>query len=278
MVLYLNLYLSMNTSADLLEIEKELSSIIRRTGAFIKNEYASFSFSRVEYKSQNDPVSYVDISAEKMLMEGCNQLIPGAGFINEEGGRQESQNGYTWIIDPLDGTNNFTHGIPHFCVSLALSYEDEVIMGFVYGVMLDELFSCIKGQGAKLNGRPIYTSEHEFLKTSVVVTGFPFRHTEWVDRQFDILRLMLKHSHGFRRFGSAALDLAYVACGRVEAFFEFDLKPWDLAAGALLIEEAGGKVTGLTGKNDFLFGGKIIGTNGKIHDEMLGLIREKLQI
>ena len=268
----------MEIPIDLSVIDIELSSLIRKTGAFIRKEYASFSFSRVQYKSHNDPVSYVDITAENLLIEGCLDLIPGSGFINEEGGEQESENGFVWIIDPLDGTTNFTHGIPHFCISLALSYMGKVVMGYVYGIMLDELFTGISGQGAFLNGRNIYTSEHEFLRTSVVVTGFPYSESAWVGPQMDVMREMLSHSHSFRRFGSAALDLAYVACGRIEAFYEFRLQPWDMAAGGLIIKEAGGIVTGFTGKEDYLFNGKIVATNGKIHNEMLSLIQDRLNI
>lgn len=258
------------------KLAPQIQEIVYKTGEFIRNEFKNFSFSKVEYKGDNDPVSYVDITAEKMLKEACSRFIPGSGFINEETGETKSENGYIWIIDPLDGTTNFTHGIPHFSISLALLYNGKIQMAYVYGIMLDEMFVAIRGKGATRNGEPIRISGQENLKTSVVVTGFPYEYKEWVQNLLGILSLFIDHSQGFRRFGSAALDLSYVACGRVESYFEFGLNAWDLAAGSLLVEEAGGKVTDFDGGDNFLFGKQIVSSNGHIHDEMLELINKCL--
>ncbi|RMG22481.1 MAG: inositol monophosphatase [Bacteroidetes bacterium] len=266
----------MHTDTELTRLTAQLEALIRQTGEFIRREFEHFSFSKVNYKDINDPVSYVDVSAENMLMEGCNKLLPGSGFINEEGGEIRSENGFTWIIDPLDGTTNFTHGVPHFSISVALSEGDEVKLGYVYHVMLDEMYMAARGAGAFLNGRPIRASGLEKLKTSLVVTGFPYHRKAWLDLHLRILGDLVDRSQGVRRLGSAALDLAYVACGRLEGYFEFGLSPWDLAAGALLVQEAGGTVSDFEGGDNYLFGKQILATNGHIHVELLELIQKRI--
>ncbi len=268
----------MDTEIEFSNLDAEIKKIIYETGAFIRKEFKNFSFSNVQYKGENDLVSYVDVTAEQMLKKVCATLIPDAGFHNEEGGIIESNNAYTWIIDPLDGTTNFTHGIPYFSISLALMYKAKLKMGYVYGVIPDEMFSAIEGQGAFLNGDPIHISAHEKLKTSIVVTGFPCEHKVWMEAYLGILADFVDHSHGFRRFGSAALDLAYVASGRFDAFFEFGLNPWDIAAGALLVNEAGGFTSDFDGGKNYIFGKEILATNGRIHAEMLSLIKKRLKI
>ena len=257
------------STKELIELERETRKLVSRAGAFVKKEFETFSFNEVSYKGKNDPFSYVDVTAEEMVREGGAALLPGSGFINEEAENIPSQNGYEWIIDPLDGTVNFIHGVPHFCVSVALAYEREVLMGHVLGVMADEMFHAIKGEGAFLNQNRIDTSNQTELPRSLMVTGFPYSQKEWLDPYLQFIGYMIKECHGLRRLGAAALDLAYVAAGRVEGFFEFGLNPWDVAAGALIIQEAGGKVTDFQGKSDFLFGSQILGTNGKIHDQVL---------
>lgn len=264
------------TDNELLALYQALETHVLEAGAFIRDEFANFSFSDVKFKGQNDLVSYVDIQAEKMLKANCLELIPGSGFINEESGTTEGSNDYTWVIDPLDGTTNFTHGIPHFSVSIALMEKGTPILGYVYGIMLNEMFGAMRGKGAFLNGKSIRVSPHTSLKSSVIVTGFPYERKDWVSKQLEILDLLVSRSHGFRRLGSAALDLAYVACGRMEGFFEFGLNPWDLAAGALIIQEAGGHVSDFQGGADYMFGKQILGTNGHVHGELLSVIQERI--
>ncbi|MEM9719779.1 MAG: inositol monophosphatase family protein [Bacteroidota bacterium] len=264
------------STKELEELEREIRNLVSHAGAFIKKEFETFSFNEVSYKGKNDPFSYVDVTAEEMVREGGATLLPGSGFINEEADNIPSQNGYEWIIDPLDGTVNFIHGMPHFCVSVALAYEKEVLVGHVLGVMAGEMFHAIKGNGAFLNHNPIHTSKQTQLPRSLLVTGFPYSQKDWLESYLNLVGYLIQECHGLRRLGAAALDLAYVAAGRVEGFFEFGLNPWDVAAGALIIQEAGGTVTDFQGESNFVFGSQILGTNGKIHQEVLDKMRSYL--
>lgn len=261
----------MSTSI-LSKIEEPLAHLIRRTGQFAREEFHRFSFDKVQYKRKKDLFSYVDVSAEKMLKEGCSRILPGSGFINEESEDQASENGYTWIIDPIDGTTNFTHGVPHFSISVALNYEADTILGYVYSPVQEEMFYAVKGAGATLNGQPIQVSQRSVLGEALVGTGFPYLTKAERDAYLQMVIKIMDTAHGIRRIGSAALDLAYVAAGRFEAFLEYGLNPYDIAAGALLVQEAGGKVGNFTGKDDYLYARQILATNGLIHEELLALI------
>lgn len=252
----------------LLAIHTQVEALVRKVGEFIRKEAILFTSDKIEFKGKNDLVSYVDKTAEEMLVNGCREILPHSGFINEETGMLEGSNEYVWIIDPLDGTTNFTHGLPVYAISVALQYQAETVIGFVYHVPMDEMFSAIKGKFARLNDKDISVSEKEFLKDSLIATGFPYRDFEWIDAYLDTLKVFLRGSQGMRRMGSAAIDLAYVACGRFEGFWENKLSPWDVAAGALIVQEAGGKVSDFSGGDDFLFGRQIIASNHKIHQEM----------
>lgn len=254
---------------------QQLESIIRKTGRFILTEWQSFSTESIEYKGKNDMVSYVDKKAEEMLVAGCKSLIPDAGFINEESGLTISESVYRWIIDPLDGTTNFIHGLPFFAISLALQYNQETVLGYVYQIPGDEMFFAQKGKGATLNQKPIRVSDAGTLSTALIATGFPYTQFGWIHEYIDILKTMMPNSHGLRRMGSAAIDLAYVACGRFDGFFEFKLNAWDVAAGSLLVKEAGGEVTDFMNGEDYLFGKEIVATNGNFHKEVLDIIQEK---
>jgi len=262
--------------AELSDLDKDIQELVRKTGKFIEAEFERFSFGEVEYKAQNDPFSYVDVTAENILKEGGNQLLPGSGFINEESEDQPSENGYQWIIDPLDGTVNFIHGLPHFSISVALAYESETLLGYVYGIPKKEMFHAQKGKGAFLNQHPIWVSDKSGLNNALVVTGFPYAYAEWVDLYIKAIGELIRDCHGLRRLGSAALDLAYVAAGRMEAFFEFGLNPWDVAAGALIVEEAGGYVSDFEGKETYLFDKQILATNGKVHTDVLKVLQKHM--
>ena len=231
----------------------------------------------IETKVNNSQVSYVDKTAETMLVESIGPLITGAGFITEEETIEQSKSDILWIIDPLDGTNNFLHGIPHFAVSVALSVHNEIVVSLVLEVNSGELFTTTKGGGAFLNDRPIHVSKTALLSESLISTGFPYE----VDDVAPLIRTlghMMRFGRGVRRMGSAALDLAYVACGRFDAYYETTLNPWDVAGGALLITEAGGVITDFAGEDNYIYGEQLIATNGRIHTELLDLIQKNFRM
>lgn len=235
--------------------------LVKDTGDFIRTESAQFDESKIEYKGKNDLVSYVDKTAEKMLVQGLDNILPGSGFIAEEGTSSKRSDIYNWIIDPLDGTTNFTHGIPVFAISIALMKRGQLVLGVVYEVNRDECFHAIKGQGAFLNHMPIKVSPVKTLEKSLLATGFPYYDFEQMHQYLSIINELMQRTHGLRRMGSAAVDLAYTACGRFEGFFEYNLNAWDVAAGALIVQEAGGMVTDFNTGSDFLFGRQIVAGN-----------------
>lgn len=257
-------------------IDSAAQAIIRKVGDFAYNQFINFSSSHIQYKGKNNLVSYVDIESEKMLREELGRLVAGAGFIGEEGSDVPSENGYEWVIDPIDGTTNFTHGVPFWSISVALLHERRPVLGYVYEVCHREMFSAIAGEGAKLNGEPIRTSGAEELGKALLATGFPYTDFSFLDDYLLLLTDFMRHSHGMRRFGSAALDLAYVACGRFDGYFEYGLHSWDVAAGVLLVREAGGIATTFTGGDDCIFGRQICVGEPAIHAQMQEVILRRL--
>ena len=257
---------------ELQNITAATCEIAKEAGAFIRKERQYFNLSKVEQKGFNDLVSYVDKEAEKIIVARLGKLLPDAGFITEEGTESDRNQRYTWIVDPLDGTTNFVHGIPVFSVSIALAQENKVVAGVVYEVNLDECFSAFKGSGAYLNGQPIQVSKASQISESLIAHGFPYDDGGKMDEYLGFLRHLLGNSHGLRRLGSAAVDLCYVACGRAEAYLEYNLQSYDVAAGTIIVQEAGGKVSDFRGGDDYIFGGQILSSNGLIHEEL----REKL--
>ncbi|MGY6742598.1 MAG: inositol monophosphatase family protein [Cecembia sp.] len=250
---------------DLLEVLERTKVVAKAAGDFIRNERKGFDRDKVEHKGLNDLVSYVDKETEKLIVAGLREILPQADFITEEGTAARDGKSYTWIIDPLDGTTNFIHGLPIFSVSIGLRYEEEIILGVVYEVNNDEMFYAVKGQGAYLNGERIRVSQANALEESLIATGFPYSAFGRIDDYLKVLRALMEKCHGLRRLGSAAIDLCYVACGRVDGFFEYNLKPYDVAAGAIIVLEAGGKVSDFKQGNDYLFGGEVLATNNHIH-------------
>jgi len=238
---------------------------------FIRTEAARFTEASVESKSLNNLVSYVDKTAETRLVEGLGRLLPEAGFIAEEGTGVRKE-GLNWIIDPLDGTTNFVHGLPCYCISIGLANGNDMLVGVVLEVTRNECFSAWKGGGAWLNGTAIHVSRRAHLQESLLATGFPYDDFGKEAQYMDLLRALMHNSRGIRRLGSAAADLAYVACGRFEAFYEYGLNPWDVAGGALLVREAGGTVTDFRNGDEWLFGEELVASNGHIHDELIGPI------
>jgi myo-inositol-1(or 4)-monophosphatase len=256
-----------------LKVEK-VADIARKAGAFIMAERDNFSASKVEVKGRNDFVSYVDKGAERIIVDELKQLLPEAAFVAEEGTEAREDARYRWVIDPLDGTTNFIHGMPFFAVSIALIDGDDPVVGVVYELNRDEMFTAWKGGGAWLNGKRISVSETTDVSASLIGTGFPYYDYARLDGYIELFRHLMQFSRGIRRPGSAATDLAYVACGRFDAFYEYGLSPWDVAAGILLVTEAGGSVTDFSGGKDFLFGREIVSGNSLVQKEMLGLVRK----
>lgn len=257
---------------NLPELCQQVISIAKNAGNFIRTEGATFDPGKVEHKGLNDLVSYVDKQAEIQIVAGLKKIFPDSGFITEEGTSQEKHEIYNWIIDPLDGTTNFIHGVPIFCVSIGLMAHDEVILGVVYEINKDECFYATKGGGAYLNGEAIQVAGTRSLGASLMVTGYPYTDFGRLQDYLQMLGAFMGKSHGVRRLGSAAADLAYVAAGRFGGFFEFNLKPWDVAAGVILVREAGGLVSDFRGGGDPVFGKEMLATNGHIHEETSKLI------
>jgi myo-inositol-1(or 4)-monophosphatase len=223
----------------------------------------------INLKSPNQLVTETDIAVEKYLIASLQGLLPDAGFITEE--QQITQNAdkeYVWVIDPIDGTTNFVHQIPVFCVSVALLHNNKPYLGVVYELNAKEMFSAEKGKGAFLNGVPMHVSNRAELKDTLIATGFPYYDYERIDPYLNSLKAFMKETRGVRRLGSAAADLAYVACGRFDAFYEYSLSPWDVAAGILLVEEAGGKIAAFNAATDPLFGREIIAANLRIFNKV----------
>ena len=243
---------------DLQHTLNEVVKIARRTGEFIRHEGLKFDRSKIQEKGINNLVSYVDMEAEKMIVQTLKFTLPDAGFITEEGTETERAEKYNWIVDPLDGTTNFMHGLPPYSVSIALAEYDKPVLGVVYIINSDECFHAIKGGGAFCNREKIQVSSVTDFKDGLFITGIPYTAFGKLDQFWDIFSYFTKNSHGVRRFGSAAADLAYVACGKSEGFFEDGLNSWDVAAGALLVTEAGGLVTDYSGGDEYIFGKGII--------------------
>ena len=248
--------------------------IARTVGKFMAEERKSFDASMIENKGLHDLVSYVDKASEKQIIEELSKLIPESGFIAEEGTSDKQGERFNWVIDPLDGTTNYIQGIPVYAVSIGLLDEDELVLGVVYEVGRDECFYAWKDGGAFLNGEPIHVSERGDIQEALLATGFPYNNFSKMGSYMEFLQWTMKHARGVRRLGSAATDLAYVACGRFDAFWEYDLKPWDVAAGVVIVKEAGGVVTDYKGGNDFLFGKEIVASNVLLDEIVQSKIKE----
>ncbi len=250
-----------------------MKAISAEVADFIRGEHSKFDLSRAEIKGKNDLVSYVDKQSEHMLVEQLSRVMSHAGFLTEEKTVQQTDAEFQWIIDPLDGTTNFIHGIPAFSVSIALAHEGEIVAGVVHEVTRDECFNAWKGGGAFLGDTPIKVSNVSKLSDGLFITGLPVQGFDQKQGYLRILSDLMEDSHGVRRLGSAATDLAYVACGRAEGFYECNLNPWDVAAGALILQEAGGIVTDFRGGNDYLHGREIVGASA-VHPELLAVIQK----
>jgi myo-inositol-1(or 4)-monophosphatase len=258
---------------NLIQICEEVKKVAIEAGSFIAQEAEKFNTASVEYKATNNVVSYVDKEAEKLIVEKLQKILPQAGFITEEGTIETKDiNALNWIIDPLDGTANFIHALPNYSVSLALAEGKNPIVGVVYHVSTKEIFYASKGNGAYRNDKKISVSSVKNLGESLLATGFPYYKFENQDKYLLILESLMQKTHGLRRLGSAAIDLAYVACGYFDGFYEYNLNSWDMAAGVLLVTEAGGVVSDFSGKDNFLFGGDVV-AGSAVHSELLSEIQ-----
>jgi myo-inositol-1(or 4)-monophosphatase len=271
--------------ADQLIWVPKAAAIAREAGARLREFFSQGV--ETEYKGDVDLVTVADRTVEKLIRTRLGEAFPEHGVYGEEGTRERMDGEFRWYVDPLDGTTNFAHGFPQFCVSLGLEQrqlertgteqtgpqDGTIVAGVIYDPMRDELYTAERGRGARLNGKPIHTSRIAFLAESLVSTGFPSR------KRHDSPNIHFYHeftlrSHGVRRAGSAALDLAFVASGRLEAFWEFNLNPWDTAAGILLVQEAGGQVTDFAGDAFQLNSREVLASNGLIHEELVRLFKD----
>ena len=258
---------------DYQHICEQVSVLARNVGVELMH-YRTNNQLIIEVKGSHDFVTQMDKFSERKLVDGLEQIVPEAGFIAEENTRTNRSEKYNWVVDPIDGTTNFIHSMPPYAISIALMEEEKIVVGVVLELSHMELFSAWIGGGAYLNGKPIHVSAAPDVNSSLVATGFPYSNFDRMDEYMLSLSHFMRYSSGVRRIGSAATDLVYTACGRFDAFYEYDLKPYDVAAGAIIVTEAGGKVCDFAGGSNFIFGREIVATNALIHNEFMQTIIE----
>ncbi len=257
------------------EIKETLLLATKEAGAIIK-EYFQGSFSVNNKDGINNLVTEVDMLAEAKIVEIIKEKYPNHTIISEEEGSIDNHSDYKWIIDPIDGTVNFAHGIPICCVSIGLSFKDDLLFGSVYNPIMNELFFAEKGKGAFLNDTPITVSKKTDFRKACLVTGFPYKWPkEDNEHPIKVFERFVMQGLPVRRLGSAAIDLCWVACGRFDGFWEYNLNPWDIAAGYLIVQEAGGTITNFEGAPYSVYDKQTLATNGLIHDEMISLIKNR---
>ncbi|MCF0211613.1 MAG: inositol monophosphatase [Bacteroidales bacterium] len=255
---------------DYKELCHQVCLLAMEVGDYLREERLGIEALAVEAKGVHDYVTQFDKESERRIVERLRALLPESGFIAEEGtASQKGGEKYVWIVDPLDGTTNFIHGLPVTCVSIGLREGKEMAMGVVYELWAKECFYAYKGsEGAYLNGKAIHVSAAQRMNDSMIATGFPYTQFDRMPQYMRYLEWTMRNTHGVRRLGSAAADLVYTACGRCDGFYEYGLKPYDVAAGAYIVERAGGKVSDFEGEDNWLFGGEIIASNPLIFEEM----------
>ena len=253
-----------------------VQEIAREAGSFIRTEGDKVTTEDIEFKDTTSLVTYVDKTAEANIVVALRKLIPEAGYVTEEGTAGSNNEKFTWVIDPLDGTTNFLHGIAPHSVSIGLLENGIPVLGVVYEVKQDEMFYAWKDSPAFLNGKEIKVSPTKDLQNALIGTGFPYYDFDRVDNYIAAMKELMQKSRGLRRFGSAAVDLSYVAAGRFNAFYEHALHAWDVAAGAFIVQQAGGKVTDFNGGQNWLFGGEIVATAENIFDDFYSIVNKHL--
>jgi myo-inositol-1(or 4)-monophosphatase len=253
----------------------QLKELIEVTAKEVREKRVNMLPDAFESKADDSLVTKIDKETEERLISGMVKILPESVFLAEEAHNKTEEDGYTWIIDPIDGTTNLVHNVPAYCISIALRYNGKTILGVVYEINRKEMFYAIEDEeGAYLNDMVIRVSETHTLNKSLIGTGFPASAFDKLDEYLVHFRYFMQHTHGIRRVGSAALDLAYVACGRYDGFFEYNLSPWDVAGGAYIVQKAGGLVTDFSGGEDFIYGRRIIASNSAIHVEMLNQLKK----
>lgn len=249
-------------------------TLAQEAGLFIMLERKTFTYDKVEEKTFNQLVSYVDKTAEEMLVSGLQKLLPQAGFITEESTIATEEKEFMWIIDPLDGTTNFIHSLPVFSVSIGLMQNNELVLGIVYECNRKEMFYAWKGSKAYLNNQPIYVKQNDKLIQSLLATGFPYYDFEVMEKYLATLKYLMVNTQGMRRMGSAAVDLAYTACGRFDGFFEYGLHPWDVAGGAFIVQQAGGIISTFSGDKNYVFDKTLIASSAVLYPSFFEVIQK----
>ena len=255
------------------EICMKAVALVKEVGAYVHEEGKNIRKDKIETKSKNNFVTEVDKASEERLVKGLRNILPEAGFLTEEGTVKNTESDCTWIIDPIDGTTNFIHGIPCYAISVGLMHNNEIVIGIIFEVNLEECFYAWKGSKAYLNGKEISVSPTEELGNSLIATGFPYDTYIHYEKYLSVLKSIMKHTRGIRRLGSASVDMAYVACGRFDGFYEKNLSPWDVAGGILIVKQAGGNLYDFTGGDNYLFGKTIIAGNAHILEPLKELIK-----
>jgi myo-inositol-1(or 4)-monophosphatase len=248
--------------------------VVRKAATYIRDRHENRVQLDIRSKGEHNFVTEVDRQAEVILVEGLEKILPEAGFITEEGTRARRGDRFNWVIDPVDGTTNFIHGVFPFAISVGLIEGDEVVAGIVHEIGLDEYFYSWKGGGAWVNGTAARVSRVTRVNQSLIATGFPYTDFRYLSQFMESVEYFMRNSHGLRRLGSAATDLAYVACGRYDGFYEYGLNPWDIAAGILLIREAGGELSDFRGGRNPLFREDIVCSNGLIQEEFQHAVQQ----
>jgi myo-inositol-1(or 4)-monophosphatase len=255
------------------ELQFALATAVK-AGDLIRAQFGTVSSSQLHYKGKRDLVTDIDTDVEHFIKSRLRTTFSRDGILGEELPEEEVGSHRVWLVDPLDGTTNYFHGIPFFAVSIALLIENRVEVGVVNLPCLGEVFYAVRGQGAFAGEREIRVSKSEQLIDGVLATGFPYRREELEENNLEYFNRFFHRLRGIRRCGAAAMDLSYVACGRFDGFWEVHLGPWDVAAGSLIVAEAGGKVTDFEGGDDFIFGGHIVASNGRVHEQILNVLQE----
>lgn len=250
----------------------QVVEIARETGHFIFEQKQKLHTAGIEEKSANNLVTAVDKAAESMLVSRLLALLPDSNILGEEGGEINNDSALTWIIDPIDGTTNFVHDLPLFCISIALQAGNDIVLGVINDISHKEIYTATSNEKAKVNGQEIRVSDCDTIQKGLFVTGFPY-HEEKLEESLELYKHFIRQSRGIRRLGSAALDMAYVARGRFEAFYEIGLSAWDVAAGSLIVQQAGGQISDFRGGNNAVFGKNMLASNGRVHPAMLSLLK-----
>ncbi len=262
---------------DYKNITLEVITLAKETGKFFLEEIHKVKASDIEVKGLHDFVSYVDKTAEARIVKRLTELLPEAGFITEEQTATHRGERFNWIVDPLDGTTNFLHHIPLYSVSIALMEYNQIVAGVVYEPNLDECFYAWKDGKAYLNEKEIHVSDQNELKNTLLATGFPYKDYGKLKGYMELFTWFASNTSGLRRLGSAAVDLAYTACGRFEGFYEYGLQSWDVAAGVFIVQQAGGTITDFKGGTDYIFGKELLASNTLLHSSLLDAVKSHFE-